>query len=63
VDRWCAYREISRGEIVPVDRCWALAKLWDIDRLRPDWRRKTVEEMEDIFKRVGLSGPFWSMRA
>jgi hypothetical protein len=63
VDRWCASREVPRGAIVPAGRGWALAKLWDIDRLRPDWRRKTAQEMEDIFTRVGLRGPFWSVRA
>ena len=63
MDRWCASRKVPRGAIVPAGQCWALAKLWDIDRLRPEWRRKTAEETEDIFTRVGLRGPFWSVRA
>lgn len=62
MDRWCAIRGIPRGEVVPLSQCWALAQLWDIDRLRPDWRRKTVEEVEDIFRRVGLRGRFWDLR-
>jgi hypothetical protein len=41
---------------------WDLAKLWEGERLRLDWRRKTVAEMEAIFERVGLRGPFWALR-
>ena len=63
MDRWCARRSIPRGDVLTLAQCWALAKQWDIDRLRHDWRRKTAAEMEAIFQRVGLQGPFWSVRA
>lgn len=62
MDRWCAFRRIPRGEVISLDRCWELAKRWDIDRFRLDWRRKTVDEMEAIFEAVGLRGQFWSLR-
>ncbi len=45
-----------------MNQCWELAKRWDVDRFKPDWRRKTVEEMEAIFDEVGFRGPFWSVR-
>ncbi len=53
---------MMRGDVISVEQCWALAKIWDVDRLRIDWRRKTVEEIEAIFDKVGLRGPFWSLR-
>jgi len=62
VERWCVCRGIPRGEVITLAQCWELAKIWDVDRLRLDWRRKTIEEMEAIFERVALRGPFWSMR-
>lgn len=62
MDRWCGLRGIQRGAVIPLAQCWELAKLWDVDRLRVDWRRKTVEEMEAIFDQVGLRGSFWSLR-
>ena len=62
VDRWCSDRGIPRGAVISPAQCWELAKLWDIDRLQSDWRRKTVAEVEAIFERVGLGGPFWTVR-
>ncbi len=63
MERWCGLRGIPRGEVMSVAQCWELAKLWDLDRLRLNWHRKTIEEMEAIFERVGLRGPFWSVRS
>lgn len=54
MDRWRGFRGIPRGEVITLAQCWELAKLWDVDRLRLDWRRKMIEEMEAIFERVGL---------
>ena len=32
------------------------------DRRDPSWRRRTVEETEDLLSQFGLGGPFWSLR-
>lgn len=28
----------------------------------PPGRRRTVEETEEVFRRLGLDGPFWQLR-
>lgn len=45
------------------EQCWRLAQAWYADKLNPDWRRKTLEESEAMLAGIGLTEPFWSLRA
>ena len=62
LDRWCAAREVTRGAVLALDQAWRLALGWYGDKLEPDWRRRTVEEAEQLLASIGLSGPFWNLR-
>jgi len=62
VDRWCAAREMTRGGIVTAEQAWRLAQGWYGNKLRPDWRRHTVDEAEALLAEIGLTGEFWSLR-
>lgn len=61
VDRWLEAEGLSRGASIEPRALWRLAKAWYEDRLEPDWRRRTPEEAEQIFARMGLTGDFWRM--
>jgi hypothetical protein len=64
VDRWCRQWNLPRGALLSLDQGWRLAQAWyGPDRREPDWRRKTVEEVEALFLELGLTEPFWSLRA
>ena len=62
VDRWCATREIARGEIVTPEQTWRLAQGWYQHKVHPDWRRHTVDETEALLGAIGLTGAFWNVR-
>jgi hypothetical protein len=62
IDRWCAARDMSRGGILTPDQAWKLARAWYKDKLKPDWRRHTLEEAEALLCEIGLSGSFWNLR-
>jgi len=62
IDRWCAFRELPRGETMTPEQTWQLAQGWYGDKLRPGWRRKTVEEAEATLTSIGLTEPFWRLR-
>jgi hypothetical protein len=62
IDHWCAFRELPRGGTMTPEQCWQLAQAWYGDKLSRDWRRKTLDEVEAVFDRVGLTGPFWRLR-
>jgi len=42
-----------------LEHTWALAQLWYGDRLNPDFRGRTVEAAQTIFRRLGLQSSFW----
>jgi hypothetical protein len=38
-----------------------LAEAWYHDRLEPAWRRKTAQEVRDLFARLDMTAPFWNL--
>ena len=63
IDRWCATWRLERGAVIPLGQGWELAKAWYTeDRREPSWRRRTLEETEAVFARLGFTSPFWSLR-
>ena len=61
VDRWCAQWNRPRAGMLTLHQCWRLAREWYRDRLSPGWRPKTVDEAQAAFRRIGLSGEFWTL--
>ena len=62
VDRWREARDLDRGGLLTPDQAWRLARGWYRDKLKPDWRRHTLEETEALLLESGLTGPFWNLR-
>jgi hypothetical protein len=62
VDRWCEVRGLPRGGVFGLDTAWRLARVWYGERLSPDWRRRTPDEAQAVFARLGLTGDFWRLR-
>lgn len=63
VDRWCRTRELPRGATMTAEQAWRLAYGWYKDKVKPDWRRHTLEETEALLADAGLTGSFWNLRA
>jgi hypothetical protein len=63
IERWIRVRGTPRGEVMSVEQQWRLARAWFEGRLRPGFRRRTVEEAEALFAEIGLTGQFWSLRS
>jgi hypothetical protein len=47
--------------VTTIEQAWELAQKWYGNRLDPDFRRPSVDEAHNIFKSVGLTGPFWRL--
>ena len=62
IDRWCQARDLARGAVLSPEQGWRLARGWYGKKLRPDWRRHTLEETEELLAGLGLTGPFWNLR-
>ena len=63
VANWCAQWNQPHGESFPLSTGWDLAREWySSDRRDPEWRRKTLDEVESTFARLGFTSDFWSLR-
>ena len=63
IERWDRRRGKAMGATLTLGQQWELARIWYADRLAPDWRRRTPEEAEAVFARLGLTGEFWRLRS
>ena len=64
VESWCKQWNLPHGATLTLDQIFQLATAWfKPDRRNPEWRRYTVEEAMDIFKKIGLTSPFWNLSA
>jgi hypothetical protein len=51
------------GATLTIDQAWQLADAWYGNKMDAGWRRASVDETEDLLAKLGLTGPFWSLRA
>jgi len=59
IDKWCARKDLERGEVLALHQVWELSKLWYQDRLSLDYHGRNIEQVSEIFKQVGLKSKFW----
>jgi hypothetical protein len=63
IDRWCSQNNVQRGETLSLSQLWALAQAWYHNRMDPQFRGRTVEEAQGVFRQLGLRSPFWYLDA
>lgn len=61
VDRWCATRGIAKGDVRPVAQIWKFAAEWYGRHADANWKKWTVGEAAELFRRHGLTGPVWEL--
>jgi hypothetical protein len=59
---WRSDRGFPAAKTLSLDTGWRLARAWYARKLAPEWRRHTVEEAEQLFADLGLTGDFWRLR-
>ena len=62
MERWCQAKRANRGEVLSVGTVWELSQLWYHNRLSPDYRGRSLAEVEAIFRQVPLQSPFWLVK-
>lgn len=63
IDAWCARHHLPRGAAVPVAQVVTLAERWYGRHRDPAWVKHSTREAQQIFDEVGLTDPFWQLRA
>jgi hypothetical protein len=56
---WCTARGTVRGAILTLPHVWALSQVWYGNRLSPDYRGRSLEEIRAIFTSQDMIGDFW----
>lgn len=61
VDRWCERHALPKGAVVPLPTLWAFARDWYGDAISKPWRKRSTEEVREVFRRHGFTSPFWAV--
>lgn len=61
VDEWCKRHNVAKGQVVPIEQAWDLAIAWYGNYLDDAWTRKSRQQAESIFEKVGLNDSFWRL--
>jgi hypothetical protein len=62
-EAWCERHRLPLGAILSMPRLWAFAQEWYGGYLQVPWRKRSEAEIQALFARHGLSGPFWALDA
>ena len=61
LDQWLVSKQAERGAVFTIPQLWKLSQRWYQDRLSPKYHGRTLEQVQEIFKEVGLTSEFWSI--
>ena len=55
---WQSEQQVA-GEMLDVSQIWTLSQRWYSNRLTPEFRGRTVAQIEEIFRSLNLTSRFW----
>jgi len=59
LDEWLTSRNARRGAVFSIPQLWQLSQRWYQNRMSADYRGRTMEQVQEIFKEAGLTSDFW----
>jgi hypothetical protein len=59
---WLAFRKAKLGTTLSISLLWELSQRWYANRLSPEYHGRTVDEVQEIFKELGLTSAFWKVK-
>ena len=61
LNKWLASHKAARGATFSIPQLWDLSQRWYQDRMSPDYRGRSMEQVQKIFKEAGLTSAFWTL--
>ena len=61
LNEWLTTRNAKRGAVLSVDQLWELSQRWYFNRLDPDYHGRSMEQVQELFQKVGLTSEFWRL--
>jgi hypothetical protein len=62
LNQWLVAQKAQRGAVLSISQLWELARRWYGDRMSPQYHGRTIEQIQEIFKGLGLASRFWKAR-
>lgn len=59
LEEWLVSNQAQRGAVLCVPKLWELSQRWYQNRMSPEYHGRTIEQVQEIFKEVGLTSDFW----
>jgi len=59
LNAWLKAKDYTHGAILTVPQLWRLSQRWYYNRMDVGFQGRTLEQIEVIFKEVGLVSKFW----
>jgi len=61
IDDWCRRHAMPKGAVLSLPQLWGFARDWYGGYVNESWRKRSAEEAQRVFRRHGLTGPFWEL--
>lgn len=62
INTWCNKHRIKKGDIQSLETIWEFSKIRYGNHLNPEWKKWTISEANDIFKRFNLEHDIWKLQ-
>lgn len=59
LNEWLESNQAERGAVLSIPQLWELSQHWYQDRLSPEFHGRTTEQVQQIFRELGLTSEFW----
>ncbi len=59
LNEWLVSQKVERGAVLSIPQLWELSKRWYQDRMSLGYHGRTIEQVQAIFKDLGLTSEFW----
>jgi len=59
LQEWLAVQNAERGAIFSIPQLWELSQRWYHNRMSSDYHGRTMEQVQEIFRELGLTSSFW----
>jgi hypothetical protein len=59
LNEWLISRKAERGAVLSIPKVWELSQHWYHNRMSTRYHGRSTDEVQEIFKEVGLTSGFW----
>jgi hypothetical protein len=59
LNAWLDTKKAARGATLTVTQLWQLSRRWYHNRMDTEYHGRTLEQVQEIFREVGLVSSFW----